>query len=624
MDRITRRDFLNGMAVAVVGTATPAELFAQAANSPYPPSLTGLRGQTEQAFATSHAIAMQGKTYEIGGLPIEETYDLVVVGAGISGLAAAWFYRRKHGRQARILVLETLDDFGGHARRNEFEVDGHHLIGYGGSEAMQSPKTNFSDVMNEFLHAIGIEPGKFERGYFRQNTYPDLGLSRASFFDGEKFGKDTLVTGDPTDWVSDDIPPTRRNGRDLARFIGDFPMSEASRAQLLELFTSKRVTLDRFATDDERLEYVAKTSYLDFLKKDWGLSDEAISYFRQRPLDFFGMSPAYFPASDAGLFGYPGLQGIALPKDEEAEAELEEPYVYHFPDGNASIARQVLRELIPAVSPGRTMEDLVTARFDYEQLDRAESPVRLRLSSSVVRVANRAGGVDIGYVRQADQTLHRVRARHCVMACFNMAVPYLVPEISKTQAEALRLNVKAPLVYTNVALRHWQPWVKLGVHEIFGVSSFHCRVKLDYPVSIGAYEFSRDPSQPIVVHMVHVPVVDGLGADGRAALRAARSRLLTTSFADYEAAVRHDLTRMLGPGGFDADRDIAAITVNRWSHGYAWALDTLYDDEDTYEDTIALARRLIGRIAIANADAAWSAYAHSAVDEAHRAVNELG
>lgn len=625
MSDLTRRDFLNGAALAIVGSATPAELLAQAAaTGAYPPGLTGLRGQTDAAFAAAHSMAMDGRRFRVGGLPVEERYDLVVVGAGISGLAAAWFYRRKHGPKARILILDALDDFGGHAKRNEFEVGGRLLVGYGGSEALQSPKANFSEVVNDLLKALGVDVAKFESTYFKATTYPDLGLSRASFFDRDKYGRDTLVTGDPTDWVSDDIPRARRNGRPLEAFIGDFPMSEGARKELLELFTSKRVTLGELADDEARLAYLGTTSYVEFLRKDWGLSDEAIGYFRQRPLDFFGMAPEYIPALDAGHYAYPGLQGIALPHDPEAEGELEEPYVYHFPDGNASVARLLVRALIPEAAPGRTMEDIVSTRFDYAKLDVAGSPTRLRLDSSVVRVVNSARGVEIGYISQADGVLHRIRARHCVLACFNMLVPYVLGDLPAAQAAALRQNVKAPLVYSNAVIRNWEPWVKLGVHEIYGVSSFHCRVKLDYAVSMGSYAFPSDPKQPMVVHMVHVPVVDGLGHDVRAALRAARSTLLDTPFGGYEAAVKQDLSRMLGPGGFDPDRDLAALTVNRWSHGYAWGLNTLADDEDTYEDTIALACQPVGKVAIANADAAWSAYAHSAIDEAHRAVGELG
>jgi len=619
---ITRRDFLDGVALTIGAGLVPERILATVSSPPgYPPVLTGLRGQHDGSFEAAHTMAFDGKQYRVGGLPVEEEYDCIVVGAGISGLAAAHYYRQRFGKDARILVLDNHDDFGGHARRNEFEAGGRLLIGYGGSEALQSPVNSFSANVKSLLQELGVEVERF-RTLFDQQLYPGLGLSRASFFDRERFGVDRLVTGDPTDWVSDDIPRDRRNGRALETFIGEFPMSVESRRQLLELYTGKRVDLARLPDDAAREDYLSKISYTEFLRRDWRLSDEAIGYFDGRTRDFFGLPPSLLPALDCGLYAYPGFAGLALPADEESAADLNEPYVYHFPDGNASIARLLVRKLVPAAIAGRSMDDLVLARARYEDLDRPGNTVRIRLMSTVVRVVNGDGLVEVGMVANADRSLHRLRARHVVLACFNMLVPYVLGGLPDGQAAALRQNVKLPLVYSNVLVRDWRAWQRLGVHEIYGVSSFHSRVKLDYPVSMGGYRFPRDPAEPIVLHMVHVPSVPGVD-DPRVAARAARRLLLGRRFEDYEAAIRTDLTRMLGPGGFDAARDILAITVNRWSHGYSWGVNTLVDDWDEHEGVRETARRSVGRVTIANSDSGWSAYAHVAIDEAKRAVSEL-
>jgi spermidine dehydrogenase len=95
------------------------------------------------------------------------------------------------------------------------------------------------------------------------------------------------------------------------------------------------------------------------------------------------------------------------------------------------------------------------------------------------------------------------------------------------------------------------------------------------------------------------------------------------TFADFETNARDELTRMLGAGGFDASRDIAAITVNRWSHGYAYYPNTLYDDSDQRPWPMDAARRRIGNIAVAGSDAGWDAYTHTAIDQAYRAVSDL-
>ena len=156
-----------------------------------------------------------------------------------------------------------------------------------------------------------------------------------------------------------------------------------------------------------------------------------------------------------------------------------------------------------------------------------------------------------------------------------------MPELPRAQREALAQNVKAPLVYTNVLVRNWQPWVKLGVHDIVAPMSFHSRVKLDYPVSLGGYRHARDPSEPMCLHLVHVPGEPG--HDARTQFRLGRTRLLTMEFAEFERRIRGELDRMLGPGGFSSARDIAAITVNRWSHGYGYVENSLFDRKDYKE-----------------------------------------
>jgi spermidine dehydrogenase len=266
------------------------------------------------------------------------------------------------------------------------------------------------------------------------------------------------------------------------------------------------------------------------------------------------------------------------------------------------------------------MDDIVLARFRYEVLDRPENAVRLRLNATCIELKNAKGAVELAYMRQG--RVHRVRAQHAVLACFNMSIPYMMTELPEAQRHALLRTVKAPLVYSKVAIRDWRAFKALGVHEISGPMSFHCRVKLDYPVSMGGYRHPRDPSEPIGLHLVHVPNERVPGMDARDASRVGRMKLLELSFADFEARIRDELDRMLGPGGFSSGRDIAAITVNRWAHGYSYDRNSLFDREDV-KPVIALARKPAGRVAIANSDAAWSAYAHAAIDQAHRAVSEV-
>ncbi len=617
-DRVTRRDFLNGMALAIAAGVVPSRLVAAPpAGSPYPPALSGLRGSQPGSYDVAHAIR-DGRRFDLDRVASRESVDLVVVGAGLSGLAAAWYWRQRRPK-ARILILDANGDFGGHALRNEFDVGGRFLLGYGGSESLQSPATLWSDEAKALIAALGVDIARFDTALDR-TLYPSLGLARGVFFMREAFGVDKLVTGDPMRMVADDIPPDRMNARPPAEFVADFPVSADAKAKLVEIFTSTRDPLPGRSAVEKRA-FLDGVSYRDWLVKHWKLDEQAADAFYGRTLDFFAVGTDAVSASEAFDYGYPGFGGIGLERDEEAVKEMDEPYIHHFPDGNASIARLLVRKLVPGVAPGSTMEDIVTARFDYGRLDRDGAPTRIRLDSTVVAVRNREGGVDLGYVR--DGKLVRVRAGQCVLACYQSMVPYVMPELAKAQREALAQNVKAPLAYVKVAVRNWRPWVARRVHEIGNPMGFYSRLKLDYPVSLGDYRFPRSPDEPMVLHLVHVPTLSAPGLDLRSRLRAARAKLYDTPFDTFERHARDELTRMLGPGGFDADRDIAAITVNRWGHGYSYAGSTLYDKEGDDEKIPAAARKRVGRIAFANADAAWDPYVHAAIDEARRAVEEL-
>jgi spermidine dehydrogenase len=574
-----------------------------------------MRGHHPGSFEVGHDLR-DGKSFPVDRLPVEERYDLVVVGGGISGLAAAWFYRRAFGRRARILILDNHDDFGGHAKRNEFRIGGRLILGYGGSESMQSPATLYSSLAKYLIKQLGVDIERFKTA-FERDLYPSLGLSRGVFFGREAFGRDVLATGDPQPMLADDIPPDRRNGKPIADFIAQFPVSDQSKAQLLALYAGKDDPLPG-KSEDEKLALLKKTSYRDYLIKVCGCSEEVANCFQGRTLDFYALGCDAIPASDAREAGYPGFGGLGLA--DTANPELNEPYIHHFPDGNASLARLLVRSLIPGVARGRTMDDVVLARFDYAKLDVRGAPVRIRLESTCVSVRNVRRGVELAYMRAG--RLHRVAAKHAVLACFNSVIPHIMPELQAAQRQALAQNVKAPLVYTKVLVRNWHPWVKLGVHEISAPMSFHSRVKLDYPVSMGGYRHPRDPSEPMCLHLVHVPGAPNQGLDARTQFRLGRAKLLAMEFAEFEARIRDELDRMLGPGGFSAARDIAAITVNRWAHGYSYDPNSLFDDEED-ESLKTAARQPVGRVTIANSDADWEAYAHSAIDQAARAVREL-
>jgi spermidine dehydrogenase len=301
----------------------------------------------------------------------------------------------------------------------------------------------------------------------------------------------------------------------------------------------------------------------------------------------------------------------------------------YFPDGNATIARLLVRALLPKAVPGRSMEDVVTSRVDYGLLDRSASTVRIRLNSTVVKVSHQgpiesAREAAVDYVQ--GERVCRVRAGSVVLACWNNVIPYIWTEIPEEQKKALLDGVKAPLVYTSVLVSSWQSFVKAKTSGVSAPGSYHVSLGLGPSLSLGDYTSSQDPDTPIVLRMSRYPCSPGLSR--REQHRVGRQELLATDFETFERNIRDQLARTLGPTGFDPARDVLAITVNRWPHGYAYAYNTLYDPEEwaftsSAERPAVRGRKPLGRVAIANSDAAASPHTDAAINEAYRAVREV-
>ena len=569
--------------------------------------------------------------WESAGTPAEtgEQYDLVVVGGGISGLAAAHFFRKSAGESSRILVLDNHDDFGGHAKRNEFQAGRRLLLGYGGTYAIESPAP-YSRVARGLVEELGIDVSQWKR-VDDPLIYASRGLGRAVFFDKETFGADRLLL---------DPRPTRREDQedfalsaDAARqFVEAAPLSGAAKKDFLRLYQEKKDYLPGLPSAEKKAR-LARLPYSEFLSKIVGVDPQVVRFFGPAPHPLFGLGIDAVSAQDAWGLGLPGFAGMALEpgpgpgmnRDAIPNKEADE-YFFHFPDGNASIARLLVRRLIPAAIPGQSADDVVTAHADYARLDDPASPVRLRLNSTAVRVVHAgepAGSKSVSITYSRGGKLYTVTGAKCILACWNFVIPFICPTLPDKQKEALSYEAKVPIVYTNVAVRNWQAFIKLGAHSIYAPGSYHSYVGLDQPVSIGDYRCSESPDEPVVIHMMRTPCSPGLPA--RDQHRAGRASLLAASFETFERNIREQLARMLGPGGFDPARDIAAITVNRWPHGYAYEYNSLFDRFwlEGGAQPCEVARRRFGRIAIANADAAAYAYTDAAIDQAWRAVDEI-
>ncbi len=627
MDRpITRRDFVNGMAIGLGVLGAASQGTAQE-HADYPPEKMGMRGSHPGSFETIHSLR-DGTFWKNAGKTIDthEHYDLVVVGGGLSGLSAAHFFRAKAGPSARILILENHDDFGGHAKRNEFHMGGRMQLINGGTVGINSP-TPYSKEADGLLKSLGIEPRELAEKYRGGNPTGALGLEGSMFFDKETFGEDRLVVGTPGGG-------RRRGGATgggWKEFLAKTPLSEQVQKDIVRL-QEENIDYMPGLTEAEKKDKLWRMSYKDFLLNVAKVDPGVIPIYQTRTQGEWGVGIDAEPALDCWGQRMPGFQGMGLTKGSAPHMSYTAggyadggSYSFHFPDGNASIARLLVRSLIPGAVSGTSVEDIVTAKVDYSKLDSADSSVRIRLNSPVVRVHHKgdpssAKEVEVSYVNGKE--VHKVRAKGCVLASWMTVAPYLCPELPAKQKEAMHYLVKVPLVYTRVGLRNWTSFQKLGISGASSPGMYHTGVNLNFGPEMGGYVPTKTPDEPIILALTKTPCKPGLPA--RDQHRAGRGELLGTSFETFERNIRDQLVRILGGGGFDPARDIEAILVNRWPHGYGYEYNPLFDPEwPAGQAPHEIGRKRFGRITFANSDSGATAYTDVAINQAYRAVNEL-
>ncbi len=417
-------------------------------------------------------------------------------------------------------------------------------------------------------------------------------------------------------------------GKGYEAAVKELPIPEEEQNTLIAFFGGDRDFLDDLSLL-EQYRYVKSVSYNQFLIERVGLAEETLPILGAFKSVLKGPAGWNHTVLEALSTGCPGLKAMGwLTKrlSDLAGAVVlgDAPAAYIFPDGNASVARLLVHKLIPEVAPTmKGFEDVAIANFNYDALDLAENPTRLRLNSTVVGVKETAfNNVKVDYVQRGKA--FSVSADHCVLACYNGIIPHLCPEMSKAQKEGLSYGVKVPFVYANVLLKNGRAFA--GLETTFTQCPYDPFqwVSAAPTVTSGGYKPPQSPDQPMAVFMMASPTpADLKGTPARDLFRMGRQKIYSTPFIDYEKQIRDQLQAMLGQHGFNHETDIAAITVNRIPHGYAYAYLGL-DDPDWKEGQAPheVGRAQFGRISIANSDSEAMPLMQAAFDAAWRAVEE--
>ena len=626
MSKIARRDFINGTLMVAGASMLPFKSTSQAVMaalkpSYYPPAFTGLRGSHPGSNEHAHSQAWTKQKDWGPTTDLKEEYDLVVVGGGLSGLSAAYFYQQEHGRDKKVLILDNHDDFGGHAKRNEHTIDGDTRLGEGGSESFEYPH-EFSETVLNLLNDLGVDMDRFKTAY-DTDFFKRHNLGAVTYFNKRIFGEDKVVKHPFCDYpgfVEGLLRPTLSHEKAAQQS----PLSKKGKQQLLRVLKGNLHTLK--APKKEWRQYIRSHSYFDYLQTTLGVDDPGVLRMARHSVVDYGGTPEMITMEEAFESGALGLDYFSWRDVMEVGNDggyikntstysVKNPFIHHFPDGNATIARMLVKKMIPDVGPGENVEEIVLSKFKYAELDKPSNSVRVRLNSTVVNVQHggdpySSSDVFVNYI--SDNKSYQVKGKGVVMACYNMMIPHIVSDLPKEQDAALRRLSKIPLQFTTVGLKNWRAMKEMGIGMAMSPGNIHQAVGMDFPISMGGYEYTKTPDDPCILHMRCCLLGETVGAPRIEQFREARYRMLGLQFRDYEVEIREHLGGMLPKDIFDFDRDVASISINRWAHGYS------------YGNPGPIGRQPFGRITIANSDSVNSSLMNRAIEQAWRAVQELG
>ena len=619
--RITRRDFL-GSTLLASGAAlleglTPSQLLAQKDD------WTGYGGVGEYSRSNGNTLEvlqaghkMRDAAYDPlspEAIDTGETYDCVIVGGGISGLAAASFFLRHAGPGKSCLILENHPIFGGEAKQNEFQVDGKRLIAHQGSAIYLVPYPH--SFIARFYESIGLNAPKLNYQTWA-GPQPEMALGRTpydsaglghgqyGFWFGAKFGQASGL------WLLDPVGKQMQGA----------PVAENTRKELHRWFSGKAAEESKF--EPPKYEGDAISRSLDAISLEqhfmerYGLTQETIRAF---------LSPVEGGGSGLGpdaLSAYCDYAADLLHPFDDGSGEA----VQMFPGGNTTIARLMVKALIPASIDGPPALETVSRNpVRFAALDSPAGAARIRLSSTVVSVRHngdpaKSDSLSIAYAK--DGKVYRVKARSAVMAGGSWTSKHIVGDLPPEHRNAYAQFYRSPCMMANVAIRNWRFLHKMGITGCRWFEGIGNYMDVRRQAIVGIDDSTISPDSPIVLTLKVLYAYPGLSTEEQG--HRGRGEMLGTSFRDYERRIREQFTAMFAGAGFDAGRDIAGIVLNRWGHAYLNPQPGFFfgkEGKPAPRETLRSAP--FGRIAFANTDLAGAMDHRYSILEAQRAVDQL-
>ncbi|MFQ5690261.1 MAG: NAD(P)-binding protein [Gemmatimonadota bacterium] len=629
LDReITRRDFVHlagaglaGLALSGCARGDSDRLVSGRASDPWSDALGAewygyggvgdyatSHGNTPGVVRAGHRLRDARFRIEPGGVEAEERYDLVIVGGGLAGLSAAHHFRRLHPG-GRCLVLDNHPVFGGEAKRNEFEVEGVHLIGPQGSNDFSVPPATGGP--DDYFTALGI-PREFEYAPWDADAEGiRVPLENFGFMHWvqDRFSVGHFFrTGAGGRWVRD------LWGRGLAEAPWPVPVRVG-----FEAWRSARIE-DHWPAGarapGEVPEWLDSLTLKQYYEERLGLPPEVTAYVDPILASIIGLGCDAISA----WWGYHfALPGFGTPSRYDG-------ITFHsFPGGNAGIARYFAKSLVPeAISGGRALGDVIGGAIDFGALDRPGQPVRLRLSSTALRVEHAgvreaAERVRVTYVREG--RLHAVEASGVVMASGGWVNRHTLADLPASYRAAYREFRHAPVLVANVALRNWRFLRRLGIAACLYQGDFGFSCNIRRPMYAGAYRPPFGPDRPAVLTF-YVPFFFPGASPADQGVRG-RTELLSTPFRTYERRLREQMAALFGEAGFDPARDIAGIILNRWGHAYVAPGPGFVYGRNGEPAPSDILRAPFGRVAIGHSELRGHQNWTGAAGEGRRAVEAI-